>query len=500
MQIKQITNARPRGAGAPWPIIASHTVDLDRDQLRRIEHFSAELRDEHRALKSNWFERLGVRPGWGEGPCLYIEDHRPISRMSDAAAKRFEYRMLGLAGPNDGVLISLPRDTEFEAYMGRVTGENPPRVWGVPSDRPAKKSRLAAAALEDPETFSALVKWVRDAHGLTIVPYISSGDVWTLASALAKETSAPIHVAGPPPDLSSLANDKLWFTSMVSRLIGTRSVPITREIYSVSSLVRRVRVLAKVSERLVLKLPSSAGGLGNVSLDAAPLRQASLESIFDTLRGQLEQIGWQTGDRLLVGRWDANVRASPSVQIWVPHKEDGPPIIEGLFLQHVIGQEGAFIGAVRADLDLNVVQTLACQAKQIATLLQKLGYFGRLSLDAVLLDDTRSDVQIHWIEANARWGGVSIPMTLGHKLNIEAGGSQIAIAQHRMDTNNLMRLADIEARLTANKKQRGFTSKEISVFLVPPRTGIGLILGLAGTTQRANEVAEIAYTASLVAR
>ncbi len=49
-------------------------------------------------------------------------------------------------------------------------------------------------------------------------------------------------------------------------------------------------------------------------------------------------------------------------------------------------------------------------------------------------------------------------------------------------------------------KEQGFDKAETALFLVPPSTGLALIVGLAETTQRAHDMAEIAYSACLVAQ
>jgi hypothetical protein len=132
-------------------------------------------------------------------------------------------------------------------------------------------------------------------------------------------------------------------------------------------------------------------------------------------------------------------------------------------------------------------------------LLQRLGYFGRLSLDAVLLVGAGGASTLHWIEANARWGGVSIPMTLSHKLSGGQSPPQIAITQHHIDSVERVAMSTVEARFAAKKKERGFAQNETAIFLVPPSTGLALIVGLAMTTERANTLSEIAYSACLVA-
>ena len=52
----------------------------------------------------------------------------------------------------------------------------------------------------------------------------------------------------------------------------------------------------------------------------------------------------------------------------------------------------------------------------LARLFQRLGYFGRVSFDAIVAGETHDAAQLHWIECNGRWGGVSIPMSLVNRL------------------------------------------------------------------------------------
>jgi len=495
MQIKPNQQMRRPGCGAPWPIIESHSVSLRPADMQALNVLRVALLQEHAPLGATWFEQMGVRAGWCDHPSLYIEDHRSISRLTDEAAKRFEYRMLGLAGPDDGALVSAPPDREFEAYIETATGHEAPLVLPVEAGRRIHRRRLANDALNTPETFGQIVQLARRGGGLNLVPYISSGDVWVLASRVAQETGLPVCVTAPPPTVSALANDKLWFTRMARRLIGVRAVPLTREVYSLSDLAKTVRDMVEISTKLVFKLPASAGGLGNISFDAAPFRGLGLGEIAVRIRAQLQNLGWRSGDKLLVGRWDADVSASPSVQIWVPDEQQGNPLIEGVFMQVVTGQEGAFVGAQRADLPAATTDALTYQSMQIAILLQGLGYVGRLSLDAVLLGDQSKVVDIHWIEANARWGGVSIPMTLAHKLEQSGGTSQLAIAQHHLGPGAERTIAAIQKRFEAQRQEKGFDPSETAIFLVPPSTGLALIVGLATTATRAHDLTQIAFDA-----
>lgn len=58
-----------------------------------------------------------------------------------------------------------------------------------------------------------------------------------------------------------------------------------------------------------------------------------------------------------------------------------------------------------------------------------LGYFGRCSLDAVLVGDEIERSDLHWIECNGRWGGVSIPLVLANRLAPEATANLVIVQQ-----------------------------------------------------------------------
>lgn len=166
----------------------------------------------------------------------------------------------------------------------------------------------------------------------------------------------------------------------------------------------------------MIKHPSSAGGLGNLKVSSEALLALASNERRQWLREQILQIRWRPGQVMLAGVWLENVKLSPSVQIWIPSKESGAPIIEGIFSQTVKGKHAAFTGASRVQLDDEVTELMVSEATRIASVYQTLGYYGRLSLDSVLVDAPDGSRTLKWIEANARWGGVSIPMTICNRI------------------------------------------------------------------------------------
>ncbi len=75
-----------------------------------------------------------------------------------------------------------------------------------------------------------------------------------------------------------------------------------------------------------------------------------------------------------------------------------------------------FSGAAPSRLSPAWQERLARQAARIGCLFQELGYFGRCSFDCILVGGDETRAELHWVECNGRWGGVSIPMTLGNRL------------------------------------------------------------------------------------
>jgi hypothetical protein len=118
----------------------------------------------------------------------------------------------------------------------------------------------------------------------------------------------------------------------------------------------------------------------------------------------------------MVTAWEQPVAASPSVQLWIPERESGGPIVEGIFDQTVSGRAAIFSGAAPSALSPSWQQRLADQAARVGRLFQELGYFGRCSFDAILVGKEKGGAEIHWVQCNGRWGGVSIPMTVANRL------------------------------------------------------------------------------------
>ncbi|WP_295317213.1 hypothetical protein [Roseobacter sp.] len=100
----------------------------------------------------------------------------------------------------------------------------------------------------------------------------------------------------------------------------------------------------------------------------------------------------------------------------LPLPSEGPPQPDGLFEQRVRTSMATFAGAAPSSLPDTVRTRIGSQDLRIARVLQRLGYYGRCSLDAVLCQNASEPPTIHWIGCNGRWGGVSIALTAARQL------------------------------------------------------------------------------------
>src|SRR5439155_10104273 len=141
-------------------------------------------------------------------------------------------------------------------------------------------------------------------------------------------------------------------------------------------LATALHIMAKRHAGLVVKMPDSAGGIGNVVLDSAVVAGLDHDRLLDHVWHQTGRRGRGWAFPLLVGAWDDPVVDSPSVQLWVPQRGDGLPVVEGVFSQVLKGARGTFVGAAPTWLPIEWQQRLADEAARLASLFQELGFFG----------------------------------------------------------------------------------------------------------------------------
>ena len=396
------------------PVIAHEQPSISPAQSQAADSLAARLiAREPRLLEGQRFWP-GVTSGMGDWPNLVLEDHSWIALFGPVADEAYGYRARLLAGEGDQVVIGVNRSAAFEDYCQNVLGLG--RVEML-QPRPARTMQaLAERCSHDPDLLKRVAEPARAAGGLNLVPYMGTGGIWQFAARIAAQVGAELRVAAPPPQLTRLVNDKLWFARQVSELLGQEAEPESHAAYCLASLAGKVAKLAARHASVAVKLPDSASSAGNIVLHAKDIARHSLRDLCGDLAQTLRATGWRGTFPVMVTHWESPILGSPSVQLWIPARGEGEAVIEGIFDQSVRGAKAVFCGASPSTLSPDWRQRLADQAACLGRFFQRLGYFGRCSLDSILVGESEERARLHWVECNGRWGGTSIPMTLANRL------------------------------------------------------------------------------------
>lgn len=467
--------------------------ELNRSESRKIEALARALGAESSFTREQIYFEAFARRGLGDGHCTIIGDVREIPLLAEHSSSALEYRLSTFAKTSDLVVIGTGRNRDFEDYRERVLQLGTPDYLETRQPTIENLFTTPFRCLADKDTYADLLQRLLNHRSTTVLPHITTGTIWNLARKLGEDSGLPVRVAGPLPTLSRLANNKLWFAKVARGLLGPEAVPVEVPVHGSASLTGKVRSLARYNNKLVIKVPDSAGSVGNFVISCAEVRGLSVRETHLFLAELMAPVDGDLHFPLMLQVWENQVLTSPSAQIWIPDPKDGPPIIEGLYEQVISGPRGTFSGAVQADLPPELDERMAHEALMLATVFQKLGYFGRCSFDTVISGETLESAELLWIECNGRWGGVSIPMTF---LNTLFGGSNIPeyVIHHAPGATHLRQhfsegIAKVNDLLWRPERTDGI------IFLTPSgfETGESLhFISLASTIESARENAELA--------
>ncbi|MCO4848842.1 MAG: hypothetical protein KC448_12830 [Yoonia sp.] len=464
-------------------------AQLSLQDCREADQHAARLVRDEPALKSALDFGPYVAQGKGQYPAILIGDQSEIPLLSPPTPPVLDHRMALLGHDSDLVVLDRP-DPDFCDYINS-TLKKPGVSWlaaGSGAEPVARRCR------EDPKLRASLEAVVARAGGATLQSYLTSGNTWRLAQSLGEATRMCVHVNGPSPRIARRANDKIWFTALARSVLGSDAVPPTMSAYGPAAAAGLVRRVARQGNQIVIKVPDSAGSAGNIRLESEHVSRVPLAVIQKFLQRQLAALGWRGGYPLLVGVWDSDVTCSPSVQMWLPRPETGQPHADGIFEQRVSGLRAAFVGGARSTLPDHIQARLTHEALRIAAVLQRVGYYGRCSFDAVLVRDGNGGLRPHWIECNGRWGGVSIPMTAAKSL---VGGTppEGLVMVQTTDGDRRLSMLDL-IRCLDPILYRPDASTEGMVIVAPPGrvTSELTLMAMAGSQDRAERLMEMALT------
>jgi len=395
------------------PIVAHHQGTVELRTRRAADRLAERLLQRQPELVSDPAFRPLIPKSLTSAPAVHLDDLSGFS-VGMADEEYLEDRARLRAGRLDLVATCSPPAGEFEAYCTSHLGLCSARWLHVRS--PGNPLHLAAGCWLDAAARDALVSALRSGELHYIHPYMGTLATWELALLLRDASRCPVEVVAPHPGLTRCVNDKVWFSGIVAAMLGSGALPWTEHANNLAELASKVREMAARSRFLVLKLPDAAGGQGNVVSDATQFRGRSLTAIRIALRELLGDLDWHRGHSLLVSGLETEILSAPSVQLWIPPREDGRPIVEGVYEQMIEGPEGVFVGTRPARLPAALLEELAHQSQHFALLFQALGYIGRCSFDLLVVGRRLEDCRIKFLECNGRWGGTSIPMTLMNRL------------------------------------------------------------------------------------
>ncbi len=481
---------RPGPGQRPRPVLplrARFAVEPGADDLNRIRSLAAEIVAREPALEADLSEPRRVRSGLAEGPALLIHDISRTRPVTVAGPSVLEYRALLLAAEHDEVAIGVHRSPAFENHVRGLLGLRDVAVHRIER---ASGGWLAAAALEDDTLLDRLAGTARRAGSFTVRPYIAGPRIWELAREIARRAGVAVAVTGPPPALTERVNDKLWFTQQATALLGAGSTPPAAQADDLEELVARVRELGGGQNQVAVRLRSAAAGEGNLVIPRPAIAGARPDALEAMLGELFWVLDWDDIFPLQVAVWESPVLVSPSVQTWIPPAADGPPLVEAVLEQQFEGEGGTFCGVVPSTLPDPAQDRLAREAALLATLFQELGYFGRCSFDAILVDHEPASAAIHWVECNGRWGGASIPMTAAERLVGDWRRQPFAVRSLERPTPRIA-AEDALDRLGELLLRPGGSEGVVLLSPTALETGRGLdLMALAGSGHRAARIAD----------
>ncbi len=395
------------------PIVPHQSYVLTPSELDFAEQTATRLLSEQPELRINPLFRELVVDRIVAAPTFHVDDLKTIQK-SDPSTVWSQERARLRAVDGDVLATTLPEVAGYETYCRERLGLG--HVSWIAPTAVADPLRLAEACWEDRQVRRELVRRIRQDGLRYIHPYIGSAGPWELALLLSQASHRPVQVIAPPPEVTKFANDKGSFTKLVSTMFGSAAAPASAVVWNRATAAKQLRELGRTAQLVVIKLPSSASGVGNLLIPICEIQDRTLRQIEDLLNERLGALNYSSCEELLVTHWVNDLVCSPSAQLWIPPAQQGPPILEGLFTQKIEPGNTCFIGCEPIELPAALHQRIIRQCLQLARVYQMLGYIGRCSLDMLLVGPSRQQAEMEFIECNGRWGGTSLPMTLINRL------------------------------------------------------------------------------------
>ncbi len=396
------------------------------EQLQLIDGIASKYLRNTPTLDSTDIFGAGVTQGLLPGPCIFLGEVSSLESQASDRIADMEYLMTLIAREGDVMLLSGTRNTEFEKYRKDELQLGEIKVIDTSGDALSQlTSKTPVPSLQK------LIDYLKNkftTENINIVPFCGSPSVWALASYIASQTGLRVSVAAPAPKLCSLANDRLWFRDLARSLFGPEDIPMTKPAYGPDSLVQLIRAFAKRFSNVVVRIPDGIDIYCNVKMDSKKVMSCTDAELTSLVTGVLKDHDWDNKYPLMVEVWDTEMLSSPTVQVWVPVKGSGSPIVEGIYDRSLLSVSDRLVIAKPAAIPATNKETIVNEAIQLAYALQQLGYYGKLELEGVISGADFVNSHLHWTGCNGRWSGLTLPVALSNRL-FDTEKSIVSIAQ-----------------------------------------------------------------------
>ncbi len=392
------------------PIVPHQRWTLNDAESAFCQSIATRLLHDHSELEIDPLFKELVADELTDAPSLHVDDLTEIRCVQNFERAFLQERARLRAVEGDMLATSMPPIPGYEDYCCQTLGMGSVQ-WIRPRTR-LDPLRLAEACWEDRDVRRDLVHAIRSTDLHYVHPHMGSRAAWELALLLSQASHRPVKVIAPPPTVTQFVNDKGSFNTLVQSMFGLDSTPACSVAWNMASVAKRLQSLDSSAKYVAIKLPNSTNGAGNLLIPMTHVHGKALADIDAMLHERLQELHYESGDELLVTLWVDHIVASPSAQLWIPPPRQGPPLLEGVFLQTIEGNSGRFGGFSYAELPDHLLQQVTKQCLQLALVFQLIGYVGRCSFDLLLVGQNFDDANLKFIECNGRWGGTSLPMTL----------------------------------------------------------------------------------------
>ncbi|MGE4620036.1 MAG: hypothetical protein AAEJ04_09545 [Planctomycetota bacterium] len=376
---------------------------------QRIEEIARSYSDRHDLEKANGKRMAHCWQGHRNWPVLHLDDVSGIPFLTGVKGVD-EYQHRARVRCGDGDLFATVTDPTagYEQYCQDFLGMGSPQhLYSRPSDGPLEVSEGCSQG----ETYQQLIEKARSAGGLLIEPYMGIEATWELGEKIAADSGVPIQIVAPPPEVTWVANDKAFFSELVSDVVGKEALVVTRTATDVETLSRHLRDISVGVKRVAIKRTRCASAMGNRLLQTADIVDLSISELESRVSEFLASMDWPVGEEVIACVWE-ETDLSPSTQWWIPPRGIRRPRIDGIYEQILEGEEKLFVGSRPSTLPTNINEALVAQSRPVVHALQELGYVGRCSFDHLVVGDPLGDPVLRITECNGRWGGTSTPMHL----------------------------------------------------------------------------------------